>query len=234
MGETAGRICATTVQRFDRSEALQMHSVHIVGPNRLQNELLKRYIEQETGLTCTFSLNREIDLPANTDKDDTCLVLFDCHGAEIDALLHDLETDACPDLAKCSIAFFNLDPDTMDENKIMDMGVRGVFRSNESPDMLPRGAVAILNGEMWYSRKTLSERILEPNKPVRAPSEAANALTSREKEILIGIAAGNSNDEIAKELFISPHTVKTHIYNIYKKINISNRLQAMLWVAKYL
>ena len=46
------------------------------------------------------------------------------------------------------------------------------------------------------------------------------------------IAAGAGNDEIAEGLYISIHTVKTHIYNIYNKIKVPNRIQAALWAAK--
>ena len=59
-------------------------------------------------------------------------------------------------------------------------------------------------------------------------------LTPREIEILGMIALGASNTEIAEKLFISPNTVKTHIYNLFKKINVTNRLQAAFWAAKNL
>jgi LuxR family transcriptional regulator of csgAB operon len=65
------------------------------------------------------------------------------------------------------------------------------------------------------------------------PRVAAN-LTPRKLEILALISTGYTNDEIAEKLLISPHTVKTHLYNIFKKIKVPNRLQAALWAAKNL
>jgi ATP/maltotriose-dependent transcriptional regulator MalT len=59
-------------------------------------------------------------------------------------------------------------------------------------------------------------------------------LTRREREILDLISDGLSNRQIADQLFISLHTVKTHLQNIFCKINVKQRLQAALWAAKYL
>ncbi len=69
--------------------------------------------------------------------------------------------------------------------------------------------------------------------PLTEPLDDAG-LTARQKEILGFIAKGYSNREIADELFISPLTVKTHLQNIFTKINVKQRLQAALWAAKHL
>ncbi len=58
------------------------------------------------------------------------------------------------------------------------------------------------------------------------------ALTKREKQILDLIASGASNKEISQDLSIGLSTVKSHIYNLYKKIDVTNRFQAMLWQVK--
>lgn len=63
---------------------------------------------------------------------------------------------------------------------------------------------------------------------------AVSRLTVREKQVLSFIASGYTSKAISDVLNIGMHTVKTHIYNIYKKINATNRLQATLWAIKYL
>ena len=58
-------------------------------------------------------------------------------------------------------------------------------------------------------------------------------LTPREKEVLQLIAKGLANDEIAKTLFISRHTVKNHITSIYRKMGSRNRTKVALWAIRY-
>lgn len=58
-------------------------------------------------------------------------------------------------------------------------------------------------------------------------------LTMREREVLKLIAKGLSNEEIAEQLFISKHTVKNHITNIYRKIGSRNRTKVALWAIRY-
>ena len=53
-------------------------------------------------------------------------------------------------------------------------------------------------------------------------------LTQREKEILTLVSLGNSNSQVAQKLFVREVTVKTHLNNIYRKLNVDNRVQAVL------
>jgi LuxR family transcriptional regulator of csgAB operon len=76
--------------------------------------------------------------------------------------------------------------------------------------------------------------ILEGTDEDISSKRANEILSSRQIEILAQVAVGASNDEIAEKLCVSPHTVKTHLYNVFKKIKVANRLQAALWAAKHL
>lgn len=68
-----------------------------------------------------------------------------------------------------------------------------------------------------------------PNTPFVRNEAAIRSLglTPREVEILQALASGSSNKTIARELGISPHTVKTHIANAYQKLGVERRMQAV-------
>ncbi len=67
----------------------------------------------------------------------------------------------------------------------------------------------------------------EKPEPVVESAVEANFLSSREMEILHGIVDGLNYNEIAEKLFISPHTVRKHIANIYDKLHVSNKTAAI-------
>jgi DNA-binding CsgD family transcriptional regulator len=63
--------------------------------------------------------------------------------------------------------------------------------------------------------------------PVVVQRELAEPLTSREVEVLHHLAAGHTNAEIAKVLFLAPGTVKAHLNHIFRKLDAASRLQAV-------
>ncbi|MBA4391204.1 MAG: hypothetical protein C0399_09720 [Syntrophus sp. (in: bacteria)] len=69
------------------------------------------------------------------------------------------------------------------------------------------------------------------NREETSPEGPEVALTLREQEVLRLIAGGFSNKEIADILSISPDTVKTHVRNIFFKLNVTDRTQAAVWAA---
>lgn len=73
-------------------------------------------------------------------------------------------------------------------------------------------------------------RLAQPGEPALSPA----ALTLREREVLKVMQQGGSNLDISRILYISENTVRTHIYNIFKKISVKNRIQAVKWADLYL
>ncbi len=75
----------------------------------------------------------------------------------------------------------------------------------------------------------MSKFIPEGKAARRLSANETSVLSGREIEILGLVAQGAMNTDIAQTLYISRHTVKSHLYNIYKKIKVTNRLEAALW-----
>jgi DNA-binding CsgD family transcriptional regulator len=70
--------------------------------------------------------------------------------------------------------------------------------------------------------------------PALAAYGARHRLSEREREVLDLLLAGKSNGEISRSLFISSHTVRNHVYNIYQKLGVGSRLQLMNQVRSWL
>jgi DNA-binding NarL/FixJ family response regulator len=211
-------------------------AIWIVGKNTFQNNLLKPFLEKNPDPPMAVTIAASW-LPSHQQQATrNTLVLWDCFGSDGRDIWTKLSLGGGPDAWSLPVALFNVAPSagTDFERQAIEKHIRGVFYLNDPPEFLLRGIRKILQGEIWYSRKVTSEVLLEGRRSQPDTEMAEAMLTSREKEILIAIAGGAGNSEIAAELCISLHTVKSHIYNIYKKIDVGNRLEATLWVARYL
>jgi DNA-binding NarL/FixJ family response regulator len=210
--------------------------VYIVGTNMLQNELLLSFLKKETGVEGACVPNLESSVASiETRSPQPHLLLIDCKDNDIEDLWDEISTIKDIDNDQHFFALCNVDAEMDIEKAAVVKGVQGVFYKKDSPQMIHNGILAILNGDLWYSRKVLTKCIIE-NDSINSRNDDAACynLTFREREILALIASGHTNKTIADRLCLSVYTIKTHSYNIYKKINVSNRLQATLWAARYL
>ena len=115
--------------------------------------------------------------------------------------------------------------------KAVDIGVDGyILKESESAE-LKKAINFVVNGESYIQPKLiplLNNRLLARD----MDKDKIEMLTRREKEVLIKIANGMINKEIANSLHISERTVKNHISNIFKKIDVSDRTQAAVFAIK--
>lgn len=206
--------------------------IFVIGQLNLQNQLLKSYLEKQLRIGCRFCSEIAIPLGQKQDKQSFSLTLWDCVSNTIPLLLKEL--DDLKNLQHCHFALFNFCSECSISREFLDKGIRGIFFENDPPELIVKGVNAILEGKLWFPRDLMTQFIFEAPHARKESSLGKILLSFREQEILSHISYGMSNGEIAEELCISVHTVKTHLYNIFKKIDVPNRLQAALWAAKNL
>ena len=117
--------------------------------------------------------------------------------------------------------------------KALRGGAKGYLSKDVSISNLIKAIQAVHKGELWVERKLMAkflegEAIANSRREGQA-GKLKKVLTQRENEVLRLLTPGRTNKEIAKALFISEKTVKSHLNSIFKKLNVTRRLQAILY-----
>ena len=115
--------------------------------------------------------------------------------------------------------------------KAVDIGVDGYLLKDSESVELKKAINAVMDGENYIQPNlipVLNNRLVARD----IDKDKIDSLTKRELEVLTQVASGMFNKEIAISLNISERTVKNHISNIFKKINVSDRTQAAVFAIK--
>jgi DNA-binding NarL/FixJ family response regulator len=109
----------------------------------------------------------------------------------------------------------------------MRAGARGYLLKGAAQDEILRAVRAVASGEAIFG-PTVALRLMEFFASSDRPPEVFPDLTEREREILEHVARGRSNLEIARQLFLSQKTVRNHVSNIFTKLHVADRAQAIV------
>ena len=112
--------------------------------------------------------------------------------------------------------------------KLVGLGVAGYILKDEAPETLVRAIHAALDGDTWFSRRIIDILATPATEPTGIENDYH--LTERESEVLRLLVEGNSNGQIAETLVIAEGTVKNHLVNIYQKLGVHSRAEAIFWV----
>ena len=108
-------------------------------------------------------------------------------------------------------------------------GASGFVLKDDSPEQLIGAIRTVAGGDALLS-PTITKRVIQKfaRMPRPAPPKELDQLSEREREVFRLMARGLSNGEIASELYISETTVKTHVTHILQKLNLRDRVQAVV------
>jgi DNA-binding NarL/FixJ family response regulator len=117
---------------------------------------------------------------------------------------------------------------------LLSVGATGYVLKDEALETLVSAVRATAKGEPWLTQKVAGRLMREAIKPRKGAGETKGIpLSSRELEVLILMAQGASNDDIAAKLFISKRTVQNHVASIYRKLELESRPEAILYALRH-
>ena len=209
--------------------------IYISGTNSIQGELLAVFIEKETGLPCRIASGREM-FPSRLVPGRGSIIFSNCQNLlapDIIAGMRKFKQRSKPDTF---IIFFNVDRTLNIEVELLKMGLWGVFYEGDSLDSLPFGVESIRKGEIWLSRQVMSDCLINMRRrdDGNKTGSVNESLSGREIEVLKMLSRGLGNEQIADELCITTNTVRSHLYRIFKKIDVSSRHLAAIWASRNL
>ena len=118
----------------------------------------------------------------------------------------------------------------------VEAGASGFLSKDEAAGDLLSAAKSAADGEVLIDPTTLTRLLAQVSRQreeERGALRLLGDLTDREREILRLLAKGKRNDDIAKELFISPQTVQTHVRNILGKLRVHSKLEAVAFAVRH-
>ncbi|RKR07263.1 LuxR family transcriptional regulator of csgAB operon [Kushneria sinocarnis] len=201
-------------------------SIVMVTQSSPQNELFLDYLRRQ--LECDVSLMASDAFIDPAHDEGPMVVLLDDDHLEENDVRHWLEQLGHRH-DRTAFAAFNMADEDRAMTLLMHVPLQGVFYRNDPLSLISKGIVRMLEGEMWLSRP-LMERLLTAywyRQYEEGTSTPLASLTPREREILGMLDSGASNQDIADRLMISEHTVKSHLYHVFRKLKVRNRTQAL-------
>lgn len=128
------------------------------------------------------------------------------------------------------IILFNV-PQPLPTSELLNYGVlKGLFYDSEKKIKIAKGLREVIDGDNWLPRKVTNQLLFYYRNMVNTNTTPTNVdLTIREIQVIRCLQSGSSNTQIADDLFISEFTVKSHLYQIFRKLAVKNRVQAIAW-----
>ena len=114
----------------------------------------------------------------------------------------------------------------------LQLGARGVVLKESATELLFKAIRSVVAGQYWLRHETVTDivqHLREQAASSRREASPAERLTARERQVIAGVATGESNREIATRLGLSEITVKHHVSNIFDKLGVSNRAELAVY-----
>lgn len=208
--------------------------VLVVDDQPLIRSAVSTLLGQHTGIEVVGEAADGLEAVASAAALRPDLVLMDIRMPNLDGIAATARICAAPALAATRVLILTTFEEDEYVVQALRAGASGFIGKGAEPDAIVRAVLAVHAGDALLSpvaTRALIERFVGATagaiEPAAEPPALAH-LTEREREVLALIAKGIGNDEIADRLFISHHTVKTHVKHVMAKLAAHDRAQLVI------
>lgn len=208
----------------------KMITVLIADDHALIREGIKQILELEEDISVVGQANDGEEAFELAEKLNPDIILLDINMPK----LNGIETlRRFKDMGiKSKVIILTIHEDKEYILKTLKLGANGYLLKDSSANTLIEGIRKVAKGEN-YIQPSVADLVNSTNNDVDNKTiEKINSLTNREYEVLVLIAEGLNNKDIAERLYISEKTVKNHVSNIFKKLDLNDRVQAAIFAYK--
>jgi two-component system, NarL family, response regulator DevR len=202
----------------------------LVDDHEMVREGLKAMLQSEPDLEVVAETGLGRDVPALIDRTRPDIVLLDVRLPDMSGV------DVCrqvtrshPDVKVIMLTTF-VDPDLVDE--CIDAGARGYLVKDVRGMSLKENVRAVSRGQAVLAPE-VAGGILDRVRDRRSAEAGPPALSQSQLAILGLMTRGFSNREIATEIHLSENTIKTHVQEIFRKLGVHNRVEAVMTATKH-
>lgn len=209
-----------------------MIDVLIVDDQALIRQAVTDILTGQDGITVTGQAVNGTDAVDQAARLRPDVIVMDIRMPGMDGIAATAQICANPDLADTRVLILT----TFEEDEYLVAALRagasGFIGKGSEPDDIVRAVLAVHAGDALLSptatRSLITRYVNVPAQPNLETIPELAELTDREREVLLLVARGRSNLEIAEELFISPHTAKTHVNRVMTKLHAHDRAQLVI------
>lgn len=206
--------------------------VLIIDDHTLFRSGIKLLLERQTGFEVVGEASDGLEGVKRAKQFKPDVVLLDLHMPVTNGLVTiPLLREEAP---KAEIIMLTVSEGADDLLEALRAGARGYLLKNIETDFLLDSIRRVANGESVMSAQMagkLAEAMRVPQKT--ATLSNPEKLTPREREIIVMLATGASNKEIARQLDLAESTVKIHVQGILRKLNLASRVQAAVYAIEH-
>lgn len=215
--------------------------------SKIRVVLADDHLVVRAGIRMLLEQDPNIEVVGEADNGEQAIELVSLHSPDV--LLLDMEMPGKNGVvvaqeltrmkAKVRILGLSAHDDAQYVSSLLQNGAVGYLTKGEAPDKMVSAVHGVARGETgWFSQQVIMQMANQVQKGKEYKEDPKNQdnfynLTRREKEILGPLRRGLTSKQIATELVITERTVRFHLSNLYDKLGVSSRTQAIAWALKH-